>query len=107
MRADELHAADSQSGDVESRLADADRNALSALAARADAFVQLEIVAHHGDARERAGAVADQGRALDRIFDRSVLDKIGFRALEDELAGGDVDLSASEIDRIYAALEAF
>ena len=41
--------------------ADADGDALAVFAAGADAFVQLEIVAHHGDVFEGLGAVADQG----------------------------------------------
>jgi hypothetical protein len=48
------------------RLADADRHALTVLAAGADAVVEPQIVADHRDLGQRVGAVADQGRALDR-----------------------------------------
>src|SRR5262245_14017670 len=106
MRAYGLHAADSEAADVESRLTDADRNTLSGLAARAHAFIELEIVADHFHARQRTRSVADQRRALDRRFDLAVLDEIGLGALEDELARGDIDLTASEINRINPAFQA-
>src|SRR5574338_674698 len=102
-----LHSADCQSGDVERGLSDTDWDALSALAAGADAIIELEVVADHFDPRQRARTIANKRRALDRIFDRAVLDVVGLGALEDELAGGDVDLSASEIDRVNTALQGF
>src|SRR5690606_18975590 len=105
MTCEVLGPADCQPGDVESRLSDADRHALSSLPASADSFVQLEIVADHRDARERARTIANQRSALDRIFDLPVFDEVRLRALEDELAGRDIDLTASEINRVNAALQ--
>src|SRR6266540_4661783 len=56
------------------RLSDADRNALSVLAASADTGVKREIVADHRHARERVRTIADQRRTLDRIGELAVLD---------------------------------
>src|SRR6185436_8096579 len=106
MRACELHAADRQPGDVESRLSDAHWHALSGLAARAHALVEREVIAHHFHPRQRARPFAYQRRALDRRFDLAVLNEVGLGALKHELAGGDVDLTAPEIDRVNPAIEA-
>ena len=62
-------SADGQAIHFDRRDADADRHRLSVFAAGADAFVELQIVAHHRDARQHVGAVADQRRALDRRGD--------------------------------------
>src|SRR5690349_25116393 len=85
------------------RLADADRHALAVLAAGADAGIEREIVAHHGNAMQIGRSVADQHRALERRADLAVLDLIGLGALEDVFARGDVDLSAAEAHRIGRA----
>ena len=45
--------------------ADADGHALAIFAAGADAFVQLQIVADHGDVFEGFGAVADERGVAD------------------------------------------
>ena len=79
-------AADGQAVDAQGRLADAHRHALAFLAAGADAGVELHVVADHGHARERIGAVADDGRALDRVLDLAVFDPVGFAGREHELA---------------------
>ena len=105
MTADELAAADSKPGDVQRWLSNTDWHALSGFAARADSFVEFEIVADHRDARQCARTISDQRRAFDRIFDLTVFNEVRLGALEDELAGGDVDLSASEINRVNAALQ--
>src|SRR3954453_16202452 len=52
-------AAHGKAVDAQRRLPDADRYALSFLAARADARIEREIVADLGDAGERIGTVAD------------------------------------------------
>ncbi len=58
-------AADGQAVDFQRGNADADGHGLSIFAAGADAFVEFQIVADHGDAGQDVGAVADQRRALD------------------------------------------
>jgi CRP-like cAMP-binding protein len=50
--------------------------------------------------RQRVRAVADQRRALDRVGHLAVLDHVGLGAGEHELAAGDVDLTAAEIDGV-------
>src|SRR5881396_3420700 len=95
-------SADSEPIYAQRRLPDADRNALSVLAAGADARVEREIVADHRHARERVGTVADQRRTLDRIGELAVLDFPGLGCGENELAVGDVDLSAAEVSCIEA-----
>ena len=69
---------------------------LAALAAHADALVELEVVADALDPGQHRRAVADQGRALDRLGDLAAADPVGLGAGEDELAAGDVDLPAAE-----------
>src|SRR5689334_10826784 len=78
-------AADRKTVDAQRRLTDADRHALSVLAAGADTGVEFHVVADHLHARECIGAIADQCGALDRRADFAVLDQVGFRAGEDEL----------------------
>src|SRR5580704_14181332 len=94
--ASDLRAAHRQAGDLQRRLADADRHPLAVLAADADAGVEAEVVADHGDLGQRRGAVADQRRALHRRRHLAVLDQVGLGALEDELAVDDVDLAAAQ-----------
>ncbi len=79
-------------------------NALAALAADADAFVEREIVADALDPGEHGRSVADQRRALDRLADLAVSDPVGLGAGEDELAAGDVDLAAAEALGVDAVL---
>src|SRR5690606_30037268 len=90
-------AADRDLVHAQRRLADADRHALTVLAAGADAGVEFEIVADHGDAMQVGRAVTDQHRAFQRRAEFAVLDAIGFRALEYVFAGGNVDLTSAEI----------
>src|SRR5271154_6965281 len=97
-------AADRNAVEPQCRLADADRHALAVLAAGADAVVQREGVADHGDTVQVGRAVADQHRALDRRADFAVLDAVGLGALEHIFAGGDVDLAAAEIGGVDAVL---
>src|SRR3954447_19647574 len=80
------------------RLADAHRHALAILAAGANAGVELEIVADHGDALEIGRPVADQHSALERRAKLAVLDLEGLGDVEHVLARGDVDLAAAEVD---------
>src|SRR5690606_14633821 len=98
-------AAHGQALDQQGRLADADRHALAVLAAGADAGVERHVVADHGDLGQHVGAVADQGRALDRAADLAVLDQIGLGRREHELAARDVNLAAAEIDGVETLLD--
>ncbi len=84
---------------------DADGHALAFLAAGADAFIEAQIVADHRDILERLGAVADERCVLDRRGDFAVFDEIGLAGGEDELAVGDVHLTAAEVDGVEAALD--
>src|SRR5947207_13154756 len=74
------------------RLADADRHALAVLAAGADAGVELEIVADHGDTLEIGRPVADQHGALERCAELTVLDLERLGDVEHVLTRRDVDL---------------
>src|SRR6478672_4446124 len=85
-------------------LADADRYSLAVFAAGADAGVELEIVADHGDALEIGRSVADQHGALERRAELAVLDLEGLGDVEHVLARGDVDLAAAEVDAVHAVL---
>src|SRR5580700_6041900 len=49
---------------------------LSVLAASANAFVELQVIAHHRDTSEHIGPVSDQGRSFDGRGDLAVLDQI-------------------------------
>jgi hypothetical protein len=57
--------ADRESIDAQRRLPDADRHALTFLAADADAVIEFQIVADHAHAREYVRAIADQRGAPD------------------------------------------
>src|ERR1019366_4149407 len=83
--------------------ADTDGDGLPGLAAGANSFIQGEIISDHGDILQSFGAVADEGCALDRAGDFAVFDEVGLGGGEDELAVGDVDLSAAEVDGVEAA----
>src|SRR5690348_13633925 len=78
-------AADGQPVHAQGRLADAHRHALAVLAASADPAIEREIIADHGDLRQRIGTVADEGRALYRLAELAVLNEIGFGRREHEL----------------------
>ena len=88
--------------DLDGRDADADRHALPFLAADADAFVQLQIVAHHADVLQRFGTVADQRRAAHRPRQLAILDQVALGRREDEVAAGDVHLAAAEVRAVQA-----
>ncbi len=53
----------------------ADRNGLAVFPASADAFIEFEIVADHGDPRQHIWAVADQSSALNRRRDLAIFDE--------------------------------
>jgi cation diffusion facilitator CzcD-associated flavoprotein CzcO len=74
---------------------------LARLATDANAGIEVEVVADHGDPGQGCRPVADQGGALHRTGDLAVLDEVGLRALEDELAIGDVDLATAEALKPY------
>src|SRR5207237_4565852 len=64
------------------RLADANRHALTVLAAGADPGIEAQIVADHCDAMKVGRSVADQHGALQRRAKLAVLDAVGLGALE-------------------------
>src|ERR1700691_330219 len=92
-------AADRDCVDPNRRQSHAHRHRLAVLAAYANARVEFEVVTHHRDTSEHVGAVADERRALDRTSHLAVLDQVGLGSREHELAVGDVDLAAAEVDR--------
>src|SRR6185437_1276889 len=96
-------APDREAFHLQGRLADAHRDALPVLAARPDAVVQLQVIAHHGHPGQHVGAVADERGALQRGADTAVFDGVRLAGGEDELARGDVHLAAAEVDGIDAA----
>ena len=55
------------------------------LAAGADAFIEPQVVANHGDILQRLGAVADQRSVLYRRGDLAIFDEVGLAGGEDEL----------------------
>jgi hypothetical protein len=83
-------APDGQARNQQGWLANARRDALSALAAYANAFVNRHIIADAHDLGQHAGSVADQGCALDWIADFAIVNRLGFGAAKDEFAGYNV-----------------
>src|SRR5215469_16887111 len=88
---------------LEGRLTHTHRDALAILATRPNPIIQLQIVADHGDTGQHVRSVADERGALQGRADAAVLDGIGLAGGEDELARGDVDLAAAEVDGVDAA----
>src|SRR5207248_4831528 len=86
--------------------AHAHRHALSFFAAGADALIELQVVAHHGDFGQRVGPVADKRGVAQRRGDLSVFDQVSFARRENEFSAGDVHLPAAKIRRKHAALHA-
>src|SRR5436309_3229517 len=82
-----------------------DRDTLAVLATGTNTIVELQVVAHHAHPGEYIRAIADERRALERRAEPAVLDGIGLACREHELAGGDVNLPAAEVDSIDAALD--
>src|SRR5688500_4650239 len=81
-------AADREIVYAQGRLTDAHRHALPFLAAGPDAFVELEIVAHHAHACEHIWPVTNERGALQRRAELAVLDRVRLACGEHELAGG-------------------
>src|ERR1700754_1868319 len=79
-------SSDGDSIHTERRLSDANRHTLALFAAGADAVIELEIVADHGNAMQVRGAVTDQHGALQRRAQFAVFDLVGLGALEDIFA---------------------
>src|SRR5258708_3632817 len=88
---------------LDSRNAHTDGNALPFLAADADAFVELEIVAYHADVLQRFRSVADERRAAHGAREAAIFDQVACGCSEDEVAGGDIHLSAAEISAVEPA----
>src|ERR1700691_5683412 len=97
-------SADGDAIDAQRRLADADRHALSVLAAGTDTVVEREVVADHGDTVQIGRSVADQHGALDRRALLAVLDAISLGAFEYVFARRDIDLAAAEMHGVDSVL---
>src|SRR5579871_6307766 len=97
-------AADGEALDFECWLSNAARHALTVLAAGSHAGIERQVVADHGHLGQDVGAVADERRTLYRTAEFAILDHVGFRGREHELARGDVNLAAAEIDGVEALL---
>src|SRR6185295_15189264 len=95
-------APDREAINPQSRLADADRDALTFLSASADARIEAHVVADHGHMGQRIRPVANEGRTLDWVGDLAVLDHIGFGCGEHKLAAYDIDLAPAEVRRVQA-----
>src|SRR6266568_588486 len=91
--------------DAQRWLADADRDALTVLAASADAVVESEIVADHRNAMQVGRPIADQHGALDRRAKLAVVDAVSLGALKDVFARCDIDLAAAEIGGVDTVLD--
>src|SRR5437879_3063800 len=85
----------------------ADRHALTGFAAGANSLVQSEVVSNHRDVLQCFRAVTDQGCALYWLRYDAVFNQVSFAGREDELAVGDVDRSAAEVDGVEAAFDGF
>src|SRR3954453_179445 len=94
--------ADGEAVDLQRGDSDADWNALSVFAAGSDAFIELQIAAHHADARKHVGTIADESSVLQRSGDLAILDHVALGSGEDELAVGDINLAATEVHGVNA-----
>ena len=97
-------SADGQAIDFQRRLAHADRHVLAVLAAGAHTRVHFQIASDHRHFGQCIGAVADQRRTPDGIDKLAVFDLPRFRGRENELATRDVDLTATEVNRVETVL---
>ena len=88
-------ATDGQAAHQYCRLTYAHGHALPGLAAGAHAGIKLHIIAQSPDLRHRGCTVPNQRRAFDRSADLAVFDLIGLGAGKDELAIGNVHLTAT------------
>ena len=75
-------------------------------AASAYAAIELQIVAYHGYAGERIGAVANEGCAFYGVLDFAVFYPPGLAGREYKFAAGNVYLPAAKVGGIQAAFEA-
>src|SRR5207302_1456671 len=84
------------------RNADTHWNSLAVFAAGANAFIELQIIANHGHPGQHVRPVPDQRSAFDRGGNNAVFDQIGLGRREHKFPVGDVDLPATEVDRVDA-----
>ena len=75
-----------------------DGHPLTLFAAIPHAGIECHVVAKAADLLKGGGAIADQGGALHRRTDLAILHPVGLGAGEDELAIGDVYLTAAKAD---------
>src|SRR5262249_4734754 len=78
------------------------RDALAVFAAGADAFIELQVVAHHAHVLERFRPVADQGGVADGARESAIFNEIAFGSRENEVAAGDVHLATAEVPAVHA-----
>ena len=89
-------AADGHLIDLHGRDADTNGDALSILAAHADAFIQLQVVPDHGDIFESLRPVADERGPTHGPGKLAVFDEVAFRGGEHEVTACNVHLSAAK-----------
>src|SRR5437762_9561681 len=88
--------------DFDGRDAYPHRHALAFLAAHSDAFIEMQVVAHHADVLQRFRPVADETGVAHRARQLTTLDEITFRSRKDEVAAGNIHLPAAEIRAVEA-----
>src|SRR5712692_3171448 len=91
--------------DLDGRDANAYGHRLSIFAAGTDAFVELKVITHHGNAGQHVWSVANQGCALNRSRDLAVLNHVCLRGRESKFPIGNVDLAPAEVHSINSALD--
>src|ERR1035437_1427007 len=84
----------------------ADGDGLAVLSAGSYAFVHFQVGPDHRDVFQCFGAVTDQGCVAHWGCHFAVFDEICLGGGKDELAVGDVNLTATEVDGVEAALDA-
>ena len=67
--------------------------------------VECSVVAYHGNVFQHFGAVADDGRAFDRILQLAAFHPPRFGCAEHKLTAGNVHLSATEVDGVNALVD--
>src|SRR5271157_25478 len=90
-------SADGQPVNFQRGNSDADGNGLAVLAAGSDAFVELQIVADHGNLGQHVGAVAEGRRFWGGGGGGPVLDRVALGRGKDDFPVGDANLPAAKI----------
>ena len=98
-------APDRKPGEFKGWLPYAHGDALPAFSTCAYTPVESRIIADHLHLRERVGAVANDGCAPHGGRHPAIFDQIGLACGEHEFAGGDIHLTATEIDRVQPSFD--